>query len=167
MKSDNHISFHRPSPATLKKDTQKGFSLIELAIVVGIIGILAAIAIPAYRNYQATAKQKIADNILEQFPVLLETFRAENGQFPGAGPYTYAEDDNGNVTANTIGGSSCTAPPCPLPEFQPKKATTGVTLYHYTLTINNPGATNESAAFTATPQVNRGAPPGVRSGTYQ
>jgi type IV pilus assembly protein PilA len=47
----------------MKKTLQKGFTLIELMIVIAIIGILAAVALPAYQDY--TVRAKMAEVVLQ------------------------------------------------------------------------------------------------------
>ena len=56
---------------------KKGFTLIELMIVVAIIGILAAIAIPNFLNYQCKSKQSEAKTNLGAIATSMESYMAE------------------------------------------------------------------------------------------
>jgi prepilin-type N-terminal cleavage/methylation domain-containing protein len=60
---------------------KKGFTLIELIIVVAIIGILAVIAIPAYLGQQKRAARTEAYSNLANLRLLEEQFFAENGRY--------------------------------------------------------------------------------------
>jgi len=64
--------------------TQKGFTLIELMIVVAIIGILAAIAIPAYQNYIARSQASEAMQLLAGAKAPMAEFYGDMGRWPGA-----------------------------------------------------------------------------------
>ncbi len=67
---------------------QLGFTLIELMIVVAIIGILAAVAIPAYSDYIKKAKVAEANQLFSGAKTELGTFYADAGHYPLAGSTT-------------------------------------------------------------------------------
>jgi type IV pilus assembly protein PilA len=63
----------------MKKQIQQGFTLIELMIVVAIIGILAAVAIPAYQDYTAKAQASEAYTLLAGFKTPMVEIASSQG----------------------------------------------------------------------------------------
>ncbi len=68
----------------MKSKGDKGFTLVELMVVVVIIGILAAIAIPMYSSYTDKANKKSASGELKGLQSIMETYYAENSDVPAA-----------------------------------------------------------------------------------
>lgn len=61
---------------------QQGFTLIELMIVIAIVGILAAIALPAYQDYTVRAKMSEALARMAEGKTTIAEYYAANGSFP-------------------------------------------------------------------------------------
>ena len=74
---------------------QKGFTLIELMIVVAIIGILAAIAIPAYQNYTIRSQISEGLTLAGGWKAAIAEYYAQQGTFP--------------TCQSTTGGAGCVA----------------------------------------------------------
>ncbi len=95
------------------KTMQKGFTLIELMIVVAIIGILAAVALPAYQDYTIRAKMSEVILAMSACRTSITEVYQSGSSAPGAGNWgceisagtgskyvnAISTDDNGKVTA--------------------------------------------------------------------
>ncbi len=80
---------------------EKGFTLIELMIVVAILGILAAVAIPSFRNYQWKAKRSEAYVNLGAMANSQKAYHAVHDTFVGVAPA-----EPGNTQGSTPGPAS-------------------------------------------------------------
>ncbi|MGC9008063.1 MAG: pilin, partial [Halothiobacillaceae bacterium] len=131
------------------KKAQHGFTLIELMIVVAIIGILAAIAIPAYQDYIARSQMTEAMNLASGLKTAVAEVYGQAGTCPtnGSDGIAKATDIKGKYVAQVeVGGK---APACTIAAKMNKEGVSAG-IQDKTLTLTMDTSSGGSISWTCT-----------------
>lgn len=110
----------------------QGFTLIELMIVVAIVAILAAIALPAYQDYTARAQVSEAISLSTGAKVAITSYYADRGAFPADNAAAGMEDPV-NIKGKYVQSLTVSGGGLVTVEFDPAEASAKITGTQFTL----------------------------------
>lgn len=118
--------------------SERGFSLIELMIAVAAVGILAAVAVPSYRNYVLRGQAQEATAALAELRVKMEQHFQDNRSYVGYVDGSCNLVSNGSpAVAAKYFGYTCVSNPTTFMVTADGSAAKGMSGYQYTINQNN------------------------------